>query len=291
MSNYNMDGSAFNSGTTTPQNDAIMSNTGFASFDHCFNASDFSHPNGFDNVDSLLNNLNSPPFSSPPTPSFNDSYGHPFFDDKKCNANGVHSCLTLALNILPILHIPPPTCTVASIRPSERPASLCPTIDHVISTNKAVLDSITMVLSCSCSLDEHLAFILSLIAFKVMAWYSAAARDADEDDSDYSTIPTTERVQHLSITVGKYRLEGAEHSRMRAQLILSELHRVVRSVELLSKRFERARLRSSMPGSPSEDNMARSDWISASIFVQLEADLRKRLQAITKETMSILRSA
>ena len=293
ISNFNLDGSAFNSGTTTPQNDALMGNTGFASLDHCFTGSDFSPSNSFDNVDSLLSNLNGASFSTPPTPSFNDSYGHSsFFDDRKCNTSGVHSCLALALNILPILHIPPSTCTVASVRPSERTTSACPTIDNVISTNKAVLDSIAMVLSCSCSLDEHLAFILSLIAFKVLAWYAAAARDVDEDDSDYSSTPTTERVQHLSITVGKYRLEGAEHSRMRAQLILSELHRVVRSVELLSKRFERTRLRSSMPMSPGEEHtMARSDWISASIFVQLEADLRKRLQAVTKDTMTILRSA
>jgi Aflatoxin regulatory protein/Fungal Zn(2)-Cys(6) binuclear cluster domain len=291
ISNFNLDNSAFNSGTTTPQTDALMGNTGFTSMDQCFNGPDFSPSNAFDNVDSLLNNFNGGSFSSPPTPPFSDSYSNPFFDDKRCNTNGVHSCLTLALNILPILHIPPPTCSVASIRPSERTSS-CPTIDNVISTNKAVLDSITMVLSCSCSLDEHLAFILSLIAFKVMAWYAAAARDADEDDSDHSSPPTTERVQHLSITVGKYRLKGAEHSRMRAQLILSELHRVVRSVELLSKRFERARLRSSMPATPGEEHtMARSDWISASIFVQLEADLRKRLQAVTNETMTILRCA
>lgn len=293
ISNLNLDGSAFNSGATTPRNDALMGNTGFASLDHCFTGSDFNSLNGFDNVDSRVNNLNGASFSPPPTPTFNESYGYSsFFDDRKCNTNGVHSCLNLALNILPILHIPPSTCTVASARPGERHISARPTIDNVISTNKAVLDSIAMVLSCSCSLDEHLAFILSLIAFKVLAWYAAAARDVDEDDSDYCSTPTTERVQHLSITVGKYRLEGAEHSRMRAQLILSELHRVVRSVELLSKRFERTRLRPSMPGSPEgEQTMARSEWISASIFVQLEADLRKRLQTVTKETITILRSA
>lgn len=291
MTNLSTDGTSFNSAKSSSQTDAVMGNTGFVALDPCFNGSEFSPSAGFDNLDSLLNNFGGIPFSSPPTPpSLNDNTHHPFFDDKKCGTAGVHSCLTLALNILPILHIPPPTCTVASVRPSNRNPSPFPTIDHVISTNKAIMDSITMVLSCSCSLDEHLAFILSLIAFKVMAWYAAAARDVDDNDSDHDSPTTCERVLHLPITVGNHRLEGHERSRMRAQLILSELHRVVRSVELLSKRFERARLRSSLPLGPGEEAAGtRSDWISASVFVQLEADLRKRLQAVTKETMTVLR--
>jgi hypothetical protein len=74
---------------------------------------------------------------------------------------------------------------------------------------------------------------------------------------------------------------------MRAQLVLSELHRVQRLVELLSKRLENVRQRTDAT-SGTESTGIFEDTISASIFVQLEADLRRRLLAVSKETMDIL---
>lgn len=81
---------------------------------------------------------------------------------------------------------------------------------------------------------------------------------------------------------------------MRAQLILNELNRVVRLVELLSKRFEdargRARIEVSTDSSGLDPGEAKIGSLSASILVQLEADLKRRLQAVAKDAMAILRS-
>ncbi|KAI9878039.1 MAG: hypothetical protein M1830_002090 [Pleopsidium flavum] len=292
ISTLNLDGTAFDSTMASPLSYATTGNNGFESFDRFLSGSGSNPSAGFDGVDSLLSNFGGPHPLAPPTPfSLYDSGQNPFFEDNKCTTDRPHSCLTLALNILPMLHIPPPTCTLVSVSPSEGNSSLFPTIDYVISTNKAIIDSISIMLTCSCSLDEQLASILSLIAFKIMAWYAAAARDVDGNEPSYNSTLASERVSHHPITVGKYHLGGVDRSRMRAQLILSELHRVVRLVELLSKRFEEARLRTdvSMGGSGVEGMGTKTDWISASIFVRLEADLRKRLRALTKETMAILR--
>ncbi len=249
-----------------------------------------------------------------------------------------HSCLTLALNILPLLHIPPSTCTLVSFSPN---ACDLPTLDYIISTNKKVIDSISLMLDCSCSLDEQLGFILALITFKIMAWYAAAAKGVDSERrggtynnfiltppserqqqrhvSHFSTSTTTTTASSNSSITGtssgitgstlkpeKYHggLDGVANSRMRAQLILSEFHRVVRLVELLSKRFEEARACADTEvalglgdhyhdgggGGGAGGPFKADGWISASVFVQLKADLRKRLQTVAKETMSILRN-
>lgn len=80
---------------------------------------------------------------------------------------------------------------------------------------------------------------------------------------------------------------------MRAQLILSELNRVVRFVELLSKRFEEARARAVIDASTDNSGLVaggtKIGCLSASILVQLEADIKDRLQTVAKDTMAILR--
>lgn len=84
-----------------------------------------------------------------------------------------------------------------------------------------------------------------------------------------------------------------ESTHAKAQLVLGELHRVVRLVEMLSKRFEEYRRNTdvSMGGSDDHDRGGgKEECISTSVFVQLEADLRKHLRAVTKDTMTILRS-
>ena len=288
-----LQGTPFDFTIASPLSYVNASNHVFGSVDRFSIGSGLSPSTGYDAGDSHMGNFGDPHPRILPTPlSLHDSNQHLCFDDKSTTERP-HSCLDLALNIFPVLHIPPSTCKLLSVSPMEHDSSLFPTIDHVISTNKAIIDSVSTMLTCACSLDEHLASILTLITFKIMAWYAAAARDVDGNEPNYHSIADCERVVHSPITVGKYHLDGHDRRRMRAQLILSELHRVVRLVELLSKSFEKARSRTDVlvDGSRMEDMGTKNDWISASVFVQLEADLRKRLNAVTKETMTLLRCA
>ncbi len=288
VTGLHLNGSGFDTEMTSALDYAVTGNNDFESPIHCSNGMDLQSSTNSHDMNSFLSSLGQPNHSAQSTPfSLHETRQNPFFVEKQSTTDKPHSCLNLALNILPSLHHPPPTCTLASVLPGERNSSQLPTVDYVISTNKAFIDSVTIMLSCSCSLDEQVASILSLIASKIMAWYAAAARDADGNESScQSTIEPSERVLHLPTTIGKYQLDGVDRRRMRAQLILSELHRVVRLVELLSKRFEEARLRTEDKGTNTHNS---HDWISASTFVRLEADLRTRLRAVTKETIAILR--
>jgi hypothetical protein len=256
-----------------------------------------SSPTNFDGFSSLIGNFAnaSLPTGPPPSPfSMQDSDHTHFFEDKRPTFVRTHSCFNVALNILTVLLSSSPTaCTQSLSRSQDSPL---PTINSVVAKNKVTIEAISAMLICPCSLDEHLAAVISLIAFKVMAWYAAAARDAPQSSS-YSSVSSTsgestvsswpEQVLHMPTTVGKYHLDGADQIRMRAQLVLSELHRVQRLVELLSKRLENVRQRTDAT-SGTESTGIFEDTISASIFVQLEADLRRRLLAVSKETMDIL---
>lgn len=275
LSTPNTDGSVFDSRVLSPLpttcSHTPISNAGFGPMDHSFESgSESVLPAGFDHVDL---------FRSDCSKTFKPAPERP------------HSCLSLALDILPILYIPPPICKLVSVSPCVHESY---TIDYVISTNKKIIESISIMLDCPCSLDGQLAFTLALITFQILAWYDAAARGVDSSQLDNDPRHSSEQILHIPISVRKYQLDGIHEKRMRAQLILSELSRVVRFVELLSSRFEEARARAEIDISTDNSGLdaggIKVGRLSASILVQLEADIKQRLQAVAKSTMAILRS-
>ena len=221
-------------------------------------------------------------------------------------------CLTVAVEILTQLFPNAPTaCTLSGSQVGTRKV---PTTESVISENKQNIGAISSMLDCPCSQDEYLLAIISLIVFKLMAWYAAAAGDKSLMDNGVSKSNSLvahperpspsafgEHVLHLPTTIGDYCVDGHDRSRMAAQLVLSELHRVQRLVNLLSKRLESIRLRNGSLSSPSSASSCcadsgdalgietRASSLSASTFDQLEADLRKRLRTVSSETIDILR--
>ncbi|KAK4995392.1 hypothetical protein LTR66_004785 [Elasticomyces elasticus] len=196
-------------------------------------------PTAFDGFDSLESNFGKVPLLTPPSNSpfpLQDISCHQFSRDPKHSLKDrPQSCFTIALNILPsLLTDCPTTCTLSSTSLNQQNSFAIPTIDSVISNNKKIIEAISTMLPCPCSLDDHLATIISIIAFKVMTWYAAAARDIPLSDSSSSSS---------SISSESPTLPFEQVLRMRAQLVLSELHRVQRLVELLSKRLEGVRSR------------------------------------------------
>jgi hypothetical protein len=180
-----------------------------------------------------------------------------------------------------------------------------PTIKSVIADNKQTLETIGSILECPCSQDGYLLVILSLIVFKVMGWYAAAARSHTPDDSQSWTAchqrqhSHSEQVQQSPAVVGNYCVEGEDQSRMAAQLVLSELHRVQRLVNVLSQKLKSEGARESgtdTPGSASTDGSSVSLDSQCSRFPfpvtmldQAESDLRKRLRRLSAEIVEMLR--
>ena len=199
-------------------------------------------------------------------------------------------CMSRALNILNNLHMAPSTCiSTSSGCPNPKEA---PRIDHVLTTNKEVIDSIDSILGCSCSLDLQLVLVLTVITSKVISWYSAVVRCDDNprrngsSASGSGSLATAERVLHQPISVGKYHLDGDDMGKTRAQLVLSELHRVVGLVKHIAKCFVGLGLESS-----SAQGISNGPKFTSMIGMELEAFLRGRLKAMTKEAVDVLREA
>jgi hypothetical protein len=189
----------------------------------------------------------------------------------------------------------------------------------MVSDNREAIDTLSTVMDCPCSHDAYILSIVSLAVLRVMGRYIAAARGqipATEDtrgwgqevsmhsDRPRQFLPFDEQLPGSPGPVGSYSIEGRNQNRMAAQLVLSELHRVQRLVNILASRLESLRLRpclspASTFGSNSTDSIIENPLLAArrilplsdSTFSRMEDDLRKRLRAVSSETIEILRRA
>ncbi|KAL6237524.1 Sterigmatocystin biosynthesis regulatory protein [Aspergillus navahoensis] len=217
-------------------------------------------------------------------------------------------CLAICLDILMRLF---PNAGVGCERPGHGggPGKMF-TIESVIEDNKQILDTVQTVLDCRCAEDEYVVTLVSLVVLKVLGWYLAVARDRSSDpgrEDDFtwaaaqgrrrdSVSSFEEQVLHLPAVIGSYCVDGHHQSRMAAQLVLSELYRVQRLVTQVSRRLESVRRRSSSSSSSASSSVpdfegGLSTPLSSTTLAHLEDDLRKRLRAVSGETISILRRA
>ncbi len=246
-----------------------------------------------------------------PTPELSDTKS-----TAPCEASTNHltCCLSIVLDIFKDLFPNAPTaCKQPGGHQAPGPAR---TIESVISQNKQIMDTINAVLDCPCSHDGYVISIVSLAVFKVMGWYIAAARDktvTSDDGMEWghdtviypgkSDLPASEERALLSPDmVGSYCIDYKNQNRMAAQLVLSELHRVQQLVNVLSSRLESIRLSTCLASDSTFGSASSAEALdnplltamqiaplSGSTFCQLEEDLRKRLRAISSETIDILR--
>lgn len=177
------------------------------------------------------------------------------------------------------------------------------TVESVISENKQVIESITKLIDCPCSQDEYVVAIASLVVFKVMGLYAAVASEGSQVDEfiDWNSNSGSDLTKSSSLdvqdlhhptTVGNNCMQDNEQGRMAAQLVLSELHRVSRLVNILSQRLGNIRLRNKLPSGSRSSLMGYGVGVpalSVPTFELLEQDLRKRLKAVSSETIERLR--
>jgi hypothetical protein len=199
----------------------------------------------------------------------------------ECQLDQNQHCMNRALDILQKLHTPLPNCSLALESKVESKAS-GRSIDELIATNKEVLDVVHQILDCPCSLDIQLAFILTTITSKIISWYSAVAQN-NEDQSAGSTPRrlTTSPATSENLPFAGYS-DGNSKSKMHAQLVLSELHLVLRLIDKLVARFKGLELGEKGSGSGAMEMLP--------VFVELEAFLRHRLRILVKETTEVLRA-
>ncbi|EPE29995.1 Zn2/Cys6 DNA-binding protein [Glarea lozoyensis ATCC 20868] len=208
---------------------------------------------------------------------------------------GSASCYETATHVIGAINSAPKSCSLATITSEiSRPQQ---TIEQVIDANRTSIESVTIILNCPCATDQNLLSLITSIVFKVIQLYHSAAHTSPEPHPQKSLIVDTfirQTAHHVPPVSAGTPIENTQLDtcsdvpRMRAQLILGEIHRVVRLVELLSQRFQEARMTSNRVGND-EDEAGEGNWISASVFVQLEADLRQRLRVVVKDTMAVLR--
>ncbi|MCJ1400480.1 hypothetical protein MMC11_003686 [Xylographa trunciseda] len=198
-----------------------------------------------------------------------------------------------------------PACTTSSTQGFDNHITI-PTIQAVIAQNEQTVNAVSRMLQCSCSQDGYLLAIVSLIVFKVLGWYAAAARKIPSSDdtsssvqnqwtSDFRHRPHAEQVLHNPATVGSYGLDGEDSARMAAQLVLGKLHCVQRLVNQLSTKLK-VQAAKNGGGADTPDSLgyesADSETpvpFSALTLDQLEVDLRRRLKALSLDIREGLR--
>ena len=272
--------------TLMPSNNNFPSTNSMGPYDQWFNPSELTFSPCMSASPTLPSSYCTSHMTNITTPSSFSS----LLDTSSHIADSGSNCLSQALNLLAALHGTRSTCWTSTTgrlpTPRDSPsASSAPVVDEAITANRTTLEKAMIIVKCPCfSQNEQLVFLVALIAFKVMARYAGAACEGDSK-AELTNSTNLERAPPTPTT--------NESSHAKAQLVLGELHRVVRLVEMLSKRFEEYRRNTdvSMGGSDDHDTSGgKGECISTSVFVQLEADLRKHLRAVTKDTMTILRS-
>lgn len=211
------------------------------------------------------------------------------------------SCLLQALGLLKQLF---PNASSSSTYMASLFPGQFPTIHSVIVENEQTIAVLNTMLQCPCSQDGYLLAIISLVVFKIMGWYAAAARETPlshcnfnsgsgdgsaKSHLDHGRRPHSEQVFKLWPSV-----DGEYEGRVAAQLVLSELHRVQQLINVLSQRLTAHGLQTScleLPSSPDYFYFLNQDSSAFPVTMlgQLEVDLRKRLRTLSVEIVDILR--
>lgn len=243
------------------------------------------------------------------------------------------NCMERAMAILKTLKGPPSRCTSVMPSPLPTPSSLTPTtfpfnrssqglnissaysssssgssshathhINEVLAVNKEAITAACEIIDCACSVDIQVAFVLTSIASQVMSRYVSAASTRYDD--------------LMAAADGSC---GENPTKMHAQLVLGELHLVLRLIESLATRFKiiqkgedkvsqemgvEAGVSSYLSTNTVFENESEDDERqrryseqkvhqgpdSTAMFAELEKFLRDQLRSIVKEATTTLRT-
>jgi hypothetical protein len=175
-----------------------------------------------------------------------------------------HSCLLRALELLK--QHSPSSC--------QEKGSNIPTLTAVIAQNGATIEAVGAMLECSCSKDGYQLVVMSLIVFKVLAWYAAAARQESNNHTSHQSKPLDKSGSN----------RGDEDAmRTAAQLVLIESHRVRRLIEQASTKLK---AKAEAEESDNEDALP----FSSAMYGQLDSALMTQLRSLSLDMIDRLKS-
>lgn len=226
-----------------------------------------------------------------------------------CHLEPSSQCLARAQGLLARLSLDRPRCW--NLSTDSGPSSKLPDFEYVVAQNERTSEGIRTILQCSCSNDSYLLVTLSLVVFKIIAWYTAAACAASGEDpilgasssAEWQSLQNPlERVsQRPSTNRRDYDSEGEDQQRIAIQLILSKLAGVQVLVDQLSQRLPKicdktndTRAMDSPIEIASTPNslagrISSTRPLSGELTHTLEADLRKRLVELSQAIIERLR--
>lgn len=172
-----------------------------------------------------------------------------------------HDCTQYAWQTLNSLYSPPSSQPAASDF-NGTPNGL-PTLDTVLSTTKAAVDKLFVLLGCQCSANPNFSMTIMFTIMKILSWYQAIS-GANPTEGDSAANVQMEAFAHTPISLGDFRLEGEDEHTFRSQLVLAELRKVEKLVDKFSERY--------CKGTP-----AMEMGIDGGVYGALEKTLRQRV--------------
>lgn len=237
------------------------------------------------NMDSvLLDGVMAGDSSAPPQ--------HGWHDTTHCDHGSC--CMTIALNLLrqPSIIDPSEACPR---HPSHVKDMAQPSLETIVSTNTFNIESISMLLDCSCAYNGNMLHLIWLAISNLLSWYARAVSGTssqfppkDMERKAAMSPLTFEGLMRGSAGLERF-MKGMPspvdgQAQGAAQSLLNDLYRIQDIVNRFAQRMEAARLRGdSEPSNPS------SSWLASQAgSSQVEADLRRRLRTVTLEVVQLL---
>ncbi|KAF1930782.1 Zn-II 2Cys6 regulatory protein [Didymella exigua CBS 183.55] len=176
-----------------------------------------------------------------------------------------HDCTQFAFQILNSLYSPP--SSQPTFEDFNGGADGLPTLDSVLSASKAAVESLPALLGCPCSANPHFSTTIAFSITKILSWYQAIAGVVQDIVSPINT--RMEAFTHTPILLGDFKLEIEDEETFRTQIILGELRKVEKLIDMFSECYCKA----------------SSESAESGVYTSLESLLRTRVRDTFKVTM------
>jgi hypothetical protein len=200
-------------------------------------------------------------------------------------ADSASCCLMPALDLMKRLSGTssiPNTCPA----PAGGTNTSSPSVQFVVEDNKQAIEAVTTMIKCACAEDGYLLTVLSMLVLKILARFATAVRKQSNDKA--TSVPHDEGVDRFA-----------------AQLVLGELHRVQRLINLLVPRLQSYKARVGSRWAVPGRDAARGDFHIAALergemgtapfpaimLEQVEMELRKAVSAVSAKIIHMLRQS
>ncbi|RMD39348.1 hypothetical protein DV735_g5787, partial [Chaetothyriales sp. CBS 134920] len=277
-----------------------------------FDSGNFDIPSFFSNSftiteDSIITHAQPPPLHAPLSPQACP----PIISDDQiiqppCTQS-ICCCIIRALTLLKTLV--PDSWTTCDRSKGGLGNSTCqvPALERVLAENKRSIEEMMEMLECSCARDGYLLFVVAIIVLKLLGLYTRVARETRARGGDQSPPNcTSDSGQHYSHCYSGHSASSSSSAaaeshdgddsqrRIALQQVLGELHLVQRLINTLSQHLEAYRSKQPEDVAIWVPDGQVPMWdldapFSALLMEQLEADLRKRLRALSDEIIEMLR--